>query len=226
MIKKMRKRVCLECSTSWGVDEKSETTAALYSLANTANAIKSTGTQRAVSQMGAMQGLQAQEQARTCPSCHAKNFREEEYYVDDGVEEERISESKTCPACAEEVKIAAAKCKHCGHEFDAESVRAATASIEEAKARSARRQDELKARFVDQEKQASAKSAYGVATFICVVAELVGLMVVSSVFLKLNGTVGSIILIGGLVAILATIKKLRRWIESNARKNMAKKGLA
>lgn len=226
MIKKLRKRVCLECSTSWGVDEKSETTAALYSLANTANAIKSSGTQRAVSQMGAMQGLQAQEQARTCPNCHAKNFREEEYYAEDGAEEERVVEVKTCPKCAEEVKIAAAKCKHCGHEFDADSVKAAIASIEGAKAKATHRQEELKARFADQAKQSSAKSAYGVATFICVVAELVGLMVVSSVFLKLNGTVGSVVLIAGLVAILATIKKLRRWIESNARKSLAKKGLA
>lgn len=35
-----------------------------------------------------------------------------------------LPDTKACPMCAEEVKIAALKCKHCGHQFDPEDVAA------------------------------------------------------------------------------------------------------
>lgn len=223
MVIKLKRRVCLECSTVWGVDEKAETTAALHSLASTTNAIGSSGTQRTMGQIGAMQGLQAQEAARTCPNCHAKNFREEEYFVEEGVVDEKVPTAKNCPDCAEEVKIAAKKCKHCGHEFSDDEVETAITNVENAQRKAEQRQQDLRSLFLEQEKQGNLGRASGIALFVCIIAEIIGLLIFSSMIMGLNSTVGTVLLIVGIIAIFATAKKQRRWIESNARKNLSKK---
>ena len=33
-----------------------------------------------------------------------------------------VASTKTCPECAEEVKMAAKKCRYCGHSFDASAM--------------------------------------------------------------------------------------------------------
>ena len=146
MIVKQLKRICLVCGTSWGVHERYETVTALYSVSNTVNPLNKDG------DTASLQGLQADWSAWRCPNCGVENFVEEEYFIEEGVEEEKIPAEKTCPVCAENVKIAAVKCRYCGHDFGEQAAGAAAATVDEAIEKSRARQSELRERFIEQEK--------------------------------------------------------------------------
>ena len=98
-----------------------------------------------------MQGLHSHQWMSGCPNCGVKNFRQEDYFIEEGVEEEYIPAEKPRPVCAENVKIAAVKRRYCGHDFGNQAARAASDAVDEAVERIRARQAELRERFVEQE---------------------------------------------------------------------------
>lgn len=175
MIVQHYKNTCLVCGTSWGVDKNSRRISALYSVSSTLNPLNADAVQDDTAVTRTVQGLHSHQWMSGCPNCGVENFRQEDYFIEEGVEEENIPAEKPCPVCAENVKIAAVKCRYCGHDFGEQAARAASEAVDEAVERIRARQAELRERFVEQEHfKKEIRIAKSVGS-VCIIAELIGL---------------------------------------------------
>ena len=182
MIVQHYKNTCLVCGTSWGVDKNSRRISALYSVSSTLNPLNADAVQDDTAVTRTVQGLHSDQWMSGCPNCGVENFRQEDYFIEEGVEEENIPAEKPCPVCAENVKIAAVKCRYCGHDFGEQAVRAASEAVDEAVERIRARQAELRERFVEQEHcKKEIRIAKSVGS-VCIIAELIGLFVIVGIY--------------------------------------------
>ena len=214
MIVQHYKNTCLVCGTSWGVDKNSRRISALYSVSSTLNPLNADAVQDDTAVTRTVQGLHSHQWMSECPNCGVKNFRQEDYFIEEGVEEENIPAEKPCPVCAENVKIAAVKCRYCGHDFGEQAARAASESIDEAVERIRARQAELRERFVEQEHwEREIRIAKSVGS-VCIIAELIGLFVIVGIYAAAPAveTIMPWLFCGGLFTIIATAGFQRRRI--------------
>ena len=225
MIVQHYKNTCLVCGTSWGVDkEDSRRISALYSVPSTLNPLNTDAVQDDTAVTGTVQGLHSDQRGWRCPNCGVENFRQEDCFIEEDVEEENIPAEKPCPVCAENVKIAAVKCRYCGHDFGEQAIRAASEAVDEAVERIRARQAELRERFVEQEHcKKEIRIAKNVGS-VCIIAELIVLFLMTGIYAASPETAAIMpwLFLGGLFAIIATAGFQRRRIVGRVMANQEK----